>query len=157
MAPSAVESVTSRSGIASIYEPPNVARVSVSVVSEDSRASLRYQRDGKATSPMYRHLLAVTCDDVERGGPCAEVLANAPAGVDPIFEAMPLRFLGGLHRIVLDGRAPDLAACYPSAGGHFDPDRPGDITPRFLDAVAAHRDELVRLLTRGVQTNEVGR
>jgi len=126
-------------------------------VGEDSRASIRFQRDGKATSPMYRHLLAVTYDDVERGGPCAHVLANAPAGVDPIFEAMPLRFLGGVHRIVLEGRAPDLGECYPSVGGHFDADRPDDIDRRFLEAVHEHRDELIVSLTRGLQTNEVGR
>lgn len=106
---------------------------------------------------MYRHLLALTYEDVEREGPCADVLANAPAGVNPIFEAMPLRFLGGLHRIVLEGRAPDLAKCYPSVGGDFAPDRPGDIDERFLAAVGEHRDDLIESLTRGLQTNEVGR
>jgi hypothetical protein len=129
----------------------------VPAVGEDSKASLRFQRDGAATSPMYRHLLALTLEDVERDGPCADVLGNAPAGVNPIFEAMPLRFLGGLHRIVLEGRAPDLGACYPSAGGRFDPDHPGDLDQRFLAAVEEHHDELVVSLTRGLQTNEVGR
>ncbi|HEX2381538.1 MAG TPA: DUF2332 domain-containing protein [Acidimicrobiales bacterium] len=129
----------------------------MSRVGEDSRASLRFQRDGRATSPMYKFLLGVTYDDVERDGTCADVLAKAPADVDPIFEAMPLRFLGGVHRIVLDGRAPDLAVCYPSAGGKFDPDHPGDAAERFLQTVAEHHDELVESLTHGVQTNEVGR
>jgi hypothetical protein len=129
----------------------------MSRVDDDGRASIRFQRDGKATSPMYRHLLALTYEDVEREGPCADVLANAPAGVNPIFEAMPLRFLGGLHRIVLEGRAPDLAGCYPSVGGHFTAARPGDIDERFLAAVEEHRDELIESLTRGLQTNEVGR
>jgi hypothetical protein len=129
----------------------------VSRVDEDGRASIRFQRDGKATSPMYRHLLALTYEDVERDGPCAYVLANAPADVNPIFEAMPLRFLGGLHRIVLEGRAPDLAVFYPSVGGHFAPDLPGVIDRRFLAAVEEHRDELIESLTRGLQTNEVGR
>jgi hypothetical protein len=70
---------------------------------------------------------------------------------------MPLRFLGGLHRIVLEGRAPDLAECYPSVGGHFTPDHPEDIDQCFLAAVEGHRDELIESLTRGLQTNEVGR
>jgi hypothetical protein len=70
---------------------------------------------------------------------------------------MPLRFLGGVHRIVLEGRAPDLGECYPSVGGHFDAGRPGDIDQRFLEAVHEHRDELIVSLTRGLQTNEVGR
>src|SRR5580765_1732773 len=129
----------------------------MSRVGEDSRASLRFQRDGAATSPLYKLLLGATYDDVERDGPCADVLAQAPADVDPIFEAIPLRFLGGVHRIVLDGRAPDLAACYPSAGGTFDPEYPGDVVDRFLQTVAEHRDDLIESLTRGVQTNEVGR
>jgi hypothetical protein len=129
----------------------------VSRVGEASRASLRFQRDGRATSPMYKLLLATTYDDVERDGPCADVLAQAPPDVDPIFEAMPLRFLGGMHRIVLEGGAPALAACYPSVGGHFDPDHPGDIAERFLQTVVEHKDELVDALGRGLQTNEVGR
>jgi hypothetical protein len=126
-------------------------------VDDDGRASIRFQRDGEATSPMYRHLLTVTYEDVERDGPCADVLANAPAGVNPILEAMPLRFLGGLHRIVLEGRAPDLAECYPSVGGRFAPDDPDDLDQRFLAAVEEHRDELIESLARGLQTNEVGR
>jgi hypothetical protein len=129
----------------------------VSRVGEDNRASLQIQRDLKATSPMYKVLLGATYDDVERDGPCADVLAQAPPDVDPIFEVMPLRFLAGIHRIVLDGRAPELAVCYPSMGGRFDPDHPGDIAERFLQTVAEHREELVAALGRGLQTNEVGR
>jgi len=74
-----------------------------------------------------------------------------------MLDALILRFLGGVHRIVLEGRAPALAACYPSAGGHFDPAQPGDIGDRFLTTIADHRDELVASLARPVQTNEVGR
>ena len=40
-----------------------------------------------------------------------------PHGDDPFGSALPLRFLGSVHRIVLEGRAPALAAHYPSAGG----------------------------------------
>jgi hypothetical protein len=129
----------------------------VSSVSEPVIASLRWQRDGLTTSPIYMRLLTVAIDDVERDGPCASVLAHTPADVEPVFDALPFRFLGGVHRIVLEGRAPDLAACYPSTGGTFDPDEPGDIDLRFLAAVAEHRDELIDALSRNVQTNEVGR
>ena len=61
----------------------------------------------------------------------------APAGVsarllggrgeDPFGSALALRFLGAVHRIVLDGRAPALAAHYPSAGGARGPGPGGDV------------------------------
>jgi hypothetical protein len=121
-------------------------------------AAFRYQRDGLATSPLYHRLLGVAIDDAERHGFCAEVLAQTPDGVDPVLDALPLRFLGGVHRLVLDGDAPDLARYYPSAGGHFEPDDPqGDPGPVFLATVAEHRDRVVESLARTVQTNEVGR
>ena len=91
-------------------------------VSAPILAAFRYQRDGLATSPLYHRLLGVAVDDAEQQGICAEVLAQTPEGVDPVLDALPLRFLGGVHRLVLDGRAPDLARFYPSAGGHFEPD-----------------------------------
>jgi hypothetical protein len=75
-----------------------------------------------------------------------------------VLDALPLRFLGGVHRLVLDGDAPDLARYYPSVGGHFEPDEPDlDPGPVFLATVAAHRDRVVEALARTVQTNEVGR
>ena len=48
----------------------------------------------------------------------AELLTGR--GDDPVGSALALRFLGAVHRIVLDGRAPDLAALYPSVGGVSD-------------------------------------
>lgn len=121
-------------------------------------AAFRYQRDGLATSPLYYRLLGLAVDDAEQRGICAEVLAKTPDGVDPVLDALPLRFLGGVHRLVLDGDVPDLARFYPSAGGHFEPDDPDrDPGPVFLATVAEHRDRVVAALARTVQTNEVGR
>ncbi len=107
---------------------------------------------GQVGSALYERILWGVVDDLRRGGITAEVLADSDD--DPAGSALALRFLGGVHRIVLDGRAPALGACYPSVGG--DPDR-GDVVPAFLDAVRTHRDEVVRRLADGVQTNEVGR
>jgi hypothetical protein len=126
-------------------------------VDERIVGSFRYQRDGLATSPLYKHLLGVAIDDMERGGPCAEILAATPQDADPVLDAVPLRFLGGVHRLVLEGRAADLAAFYPSAGGHFDPSMPELVDGSFLATVANTRDALVEAMHRGVQTNEVGR
>ncbi len=126
-------------------------------VSDGILASLRFQRDHTTTSPMYRYLFGLVIDDVDRGGPCQSVLRETPPDVEPLLDALPLRFLGGVHRIVLEGRAPELATCYPSVGGRFDPNAPDDAGERFLQAVTEHLDECIISLSRAVQTNEVGR
>ena len=65
-----------------------------------------------------------------------------------------LRFFGGVHRLVLEGRAPELAVFYPSAGGSLEA---GDPWPAFREVVATHAELLRERLADGVQTNEVGR
>lgn len=129
-------------------------------VSDAIVAACRYQRDGLTNSPLYLRLLTVAIDDMERNGICAEVLSATPNDVDPVLDALPLRFLGGVHRLVLDGDAPDLARFYPSAGGHFDAetsDAGHDPGPVFLATLATHRDRIAASLAQSVQTNEVGR
>ena len=39
----------------------------------------------------------------------------------PFGDAIALRLLGSVHRLVLAGEAPELAAFYPSVGGSWDP------------------------------------
>jgi len=73
---------------------------------------------------------------------------------DPPDSALALRFLGAVNRLVLQGNAPELAACYPSAGGDSNCD---DIWPRFRAVVQHHEVVLRKLVYRPVQTNEVGR
>jgi hypothetical protein len=90
-------------------------------------------------------------EDVAAGGVCAAVLG--PHAGDPFASALPLRFLGAVHRLVLDGRAPALAAHYPSAGGAPGP----GLVEVFLATVAELRPEIEARLGDGVQTNEVGR
>ena len=116
-------------------------------------AQIERQRVGceMAGSPLYGRILAVVADDVAAGGPCRDVLApyaDAPGG-----DAVILRFLAGVHDLVLAGAAPALAAHYPSVGG-----RPGaDLAATFVATVGDHRDELTEAMTRSVQTNEPGR
>ena len=105
------------------------------------------------SSPLYAALCDVVIADVERGGPCAAVFAESP-DIDPVADALVLRFFGALHRLVLQGRAPALARWFPTAGGAFDGGDPG---PDLLAVVEEHRDALVEGLDEGVQTNEVGR
>jgi hypothetical protein len=71
---------------------------------------------------------------------------------DPGPSVVALRLMGAVHRLVLRGDAPELAAHYPSAGGS-----PGDAWPAFADVLLSHRDELRRLVDNPVQTNEPGR
>jgi hypothetical protein len=71
---------------------------------------------------------------------------------DPGPSVLALRLMGAVHRLVLRGDAPGLAAHYPSAGG-----RPGEAWPAFADVLREHRDVLRRLVEDPVQTNEPGR
>lgn len=102
-------------------------------------------------SPLYGRILDGVVADLDAGGVSADLLRAR--GDDPFGSALPLRFLGGVHRIVLDGRAPELAAFYPSVGGTD----PGDPVPAFLQTLRRHHDEVDRRTDDGVQTNEVGR
>ena len=115
---------------------------------------LRFQSDQCAVngSMLYARLLAAAADDAEAGGPCAEVLRGHEK--DPLGTALVLRFMGGVHRLALEGDAPDLAAFYPSAGGSIEA---GDPWPAFIDTVARNVELLRERLGDGVQTNEVGR
>lgn len=102
-------------------------------------------------SRLYATILDAMAVHVSSGGVCAEVMG--PWADNAMGDAIPLRLLGAVHRIVLDGRAPDLAAFYPSAGGTA----VGDPWPAFLATVEANRDEVTAGMSRNVQTNEVGR
>jgi hypothetical protein len=106
----------------------------------------------KFGSPLYAELLARAADDVERGGPVARVLDGWVG--NPVPDAVVLRLLGAVHRLVLDGAAPELARSYPSAGGR--PAWPATWED-FLRVVSAHEATLRLALDRHVQTNETRR
>jgi len=97
-------------------------------------------------SPLYARLLEATAADLEAEGPSWAVLRGKVVDT-------PLRFMAAMHRLVLTGLAPDLAAHYPSAGGQA----AGDAWPAFRRALVARRDEIRALLDLACQTNEVGR
>lgn len=105
----------------------------------------------RAGSRLYGRILAGMADDVVDGGPCAAILD--PWAQNALADAIPLRFLAAVHRLVLEGEAPALARHYPSAGGTDE----GDPVPAFLAAVERHRDRIAAEMHLGVQTNEVGR
>lgn len=106
----------------------------------------------QAGSVLYARILRGAADDLQAGGVTARLLGGRDD--DPFGSALALRFLGAVHRIVLEQRAPALARHYPSAGGDASA---GDPVPDFLAALATHEVEVARRLMDGVQTNEVGR
>lgn len=116
---------------------------------------ISFQADACASSgsPLYGTVLRGIAADLEAGGICAELLDDR--GDDPFGSALALRFLGAVHRVVLEGRAPRLAELYPSVGGQ--PGGDAALVAAFLDAVRSNRDEVSQRTDDGVQTNEVGR
>jgi hypothetical protein len=107
-------------------------------------------------SPLYGDLLGHAAADLRSGGPAAAVLAGHLSDRGP--SALALRMLGGVHALVLSGRAPGLAAFYPSAGGTADPGPGGRAAWAALRATLADQRDAVRAWLDGPpQTNEVGR
>ena len=106
----------------------------------------------KLGSSLYLTLLRHAAQDIRAGGVCCAVLHDHHD--DPPDSALALRFLGSVHRLVLQGKAPQLAPCYPSAGGDGNC---ADLWPRFRDVLQRHEAVLRELVHRPVQTNEVGR
>ncbi|MDP9496703.1 MAG: DUF2332 domain-containing protein [Actinomycetota bacterium] len=102
-------------------------------------------------SPLTAALLDGAAGEVDRPGPLRELLL--PHAGDPPGSALPLRFAGGLHRLVLERRAPALALHYPSVGGTAPVQR---VWPAAREVVAAE-PRLAELVRAPVQTNEVGR
>jgi hypothetical protein len=108
---------------------------------------------GQLGSSLYDVLLGHAADDAAAGGPVATVLDGYPH--EPVYSALALRLMGSVHRLVLDGEAPALAAHYPSVGGDGDAER---AWPAFRAVVASNEERLrSRIVNEGVQTNEVRR
>lgn len=103
-------------------------------------------------SPFYEVLLTALADDVAAGGVGARVLAGHEE--DPGPSALALRLMAAVHRIVLTGGAPRLAARYPSAGGDGDAE---SAWPAFLTVLEDNLAEVRAGLASPPQTNEVGR
>ncbi|MEP6697172.1 MAG: DUF2332 domain-containing protein [Pseudonocardiales bacterium] len=103
-------------------------------------------------SPLYHALLVSAADDIAAGGVTAEVMSGHEADLPDSLPA--LRLMAAVHRLVLQRRAPELAAYYPSVGGAG---APGQAWPAFRRLLAGRNVEVRDLLDRPVQTNDVGR
>lgn len=125
-------------------------------LAERTATLLREQAHGCEVfgSPLYADLLRCAADDLLAGGPTASVLEGHLGDSGP--SALGLRLMGGIHAMVLTGKAPDLASYYPSVA----------LEPRSIDGggraalirlLAERRDEIRGWLHSPPQTNEVGR
>jgi hypothetical protein len=119
---------------------------------------LRLQADAcrQLGSPLYGDLLLHAANDLQADGPLAEVLDGFLD--DQLKSALALRLLGGVHAIVLSGRAPALAAFYPSVGGTPEHRRGSPRTwAQFRRVITDYQTEIRSWLDHPPQTNEVGR
>lgn len=102
-------------------------------------------------SPFSASLLDILAMDFAKQGPVYAIAQGWDGRA--MKDAMTLRLIGGLHRLVLDGTAPDLAKHYPSFGGAPTATFAIDV----VQAVAAFEADLRSAVQQQVQTNEVGR
>ena len=113
----------------------------------------RFRRHGlMMPAGLYRTLILAMADDLDRGGVVAEICRDwldAPSSA-----IVQLRLLGGLQRLVLQGRAPELAGYYPNLGGTNPPE---DAWSAFEPVLRTHVVELRAALELAPQTNEPGR
>ncbi|MCC5947474.1 MAG: DUF2332 domain-containing protein [Nitriliruptoraceae bacterium] len=106
-----------------------------------------FATEAAPTSPRYEAI----AEAMAREPDAAAILAHAP-----LPQRRATLLFAAVHDLVLRGRAPRLAAWYPTAGGAVEPD--DGLVAAFLDVLADHRDAIVaRLEHRATQTNEPGR
>jgi hypothetical protein len=103
-------------------------------------------------SPLYAHLLSRAAEDFEAGGPARELLESLAHDRGGI--ALPLQLMAAVHRLVLQGHAPQLARFYPSAGGSLSIEASWE---PFRRTLAEQMESLRALVRRPVQTNDPGR
>lgn len=101
---------------------------------------------------LYGVLLDEMATDLAAGGPTADICADHIGARRE--DAIQLRLLAGIFRIVLRGNAPELERFYASLGGTADPDHAWSALRPVL---ASHAAELRCALDLAPQTNEVGR
>jgi hypothetical protein len=100
---------------------------------------------------LHARLLEGLLDNFDSGGVVERLLIDRPER--PLHDAVPLRLLAGLHRLVLAGAEPALARHYPTVGGS-----PGaTLVADGVDALERNIAAIERSLGTPVQTNEVGR
>jgi hypothetical protein len=103
-------------------------------------------------SPFMGQLCAVLSRCWQESGPLADRCADFQGDIGPAGASLPLRIAGGLHALVISGRAPELALHYP-------PHRASDaqLTDALVSALRKHEAFLLKWIESAPQTNEVRR
>ncbi|RVT85751.1 DUF2332 family protein [Rhodobacteraceae bacterium CCMM004] len=103
-------------------------------------------------SPFTARFMTLCAERLDRRTAIGARLHDWPGEVSNRGASVPLRLAGSLHRLVLEGAAPELAAVWP-------PHDPGDdaLWAAIAEALERHRDRLDALLDCAPQTNEVRR
>lgn len=121
---------------------------------QDVRETLadRFRAHADDAQHLYGYAVRGMAEDWETGGPVGMACSgyeDAPRGA-----VIHLRLLAGVFRLVLAGRAPELAAFYPCLGGSAPVSQ---AWPVMREVIGAHVDEMHAALAIPPQTNEVGR
>jgi hypothetical protein len=103
-------------------------------------------------STFYDWLCRELETEILESGPVWNVLA--PFAGEPFEDAYVLRFLAGIHKLVLEGSTPKLAAHFPSMGG--DGDAVAAMTA-IVELLEESPGAIQGALSIPPQTNEVGR
>jgi hypothetical protein len=103
-------------------------------------------------SPFYARLCELMAEDAEEGGPTLDVLG--PTLAEPFDDYHAIRLLDGIHWIVLEGDAPELAPHYRSLGGDNDADA---AWPHLRALLADPPEHAIEALGHPPQTNEPAR
>ncbi|WP_300013141.1 DUF2332 family protein [uncultured Roseobacter sp.] len=103
-------------------------------------------------SPFMGQLLRILAEHWPKDSALAHRFAQFDGDVGPAGASLPLRTAGGLHALVLAGRAPELAALYPPAQVNDDVLRDG-----VLEAFERHEAFMLGWVESPPQTNEVRR
>ena len=119
---------------------------------DNNRGAFRIQQFycTKMGAPMYARLSGVIADRLTRDSRTGARVLDWPG--EPTRDALPLRFIGGLHALVLRGADAGLGEVF--AGTVTDDEA---IATRLNAALVAHDDALLPWLDGPPQTNEPGR
>jgi len=119
---------------------------------ENNRAAFRIQEFycAKNGAPMYARLCAAIAEGLNRDSEVGRRVLDW-AG-EPTRDALPLRFIGGLHALVRAGKDAGLAAIF--AGDTIEP---AAVASDLNRALVAHDAALLPWLDGPPQTNEPGR
>jgi hypothetical protein len=118
----------------------------------NNRGAFRIQEFycAKNDAPIYARLCAAIAEGLTRDSKTGTRVLDWPG--EPTRDALPLRFIGGLHALVRAGREAGLAAIF--AGETTDP---AAVAAGLNRALVAHDDDVLPWLDGPPQTNEPGR